>query len=98
MYVIDAHSFIECINHGAVIGRVVSTMGNVPFAISRIYNTESEMSTNLFDYVKRNPLKEHYMKRIAMTEHKICELSTGLKLFNTLAEFQNDPIFNITSN
>lgn len=98
VYVIDAHSFIEYINHGAVLSRVVSTMGNMPFAMSRIYKTEMEMSANLFDYVMRNPLKEHYMKRIAMTEHKICELAAGIKVYNTLPEFQNDPRFNITAN
>ncbi len=73
-------------------------MSNMPFAMSRIYKTESEMSANLYDYVKRNPLKKHYMKRIAMTEHKICELATGITVYNTLAEFQNDQRFNITSN
>lgn len=70
IYVIDSHSLIAYLRTGSVALRQMDAYNSLVSG-KFLYTTETEMSSNFFDYCKHNPVKEYLMPHIQMVEYPL---------------------------
>lgn len=97
IYVIDSHSFLAYMQGGYITMRQLDMNEDPIIAARRFYQNEDQYSDNFEAYLKKNPIKEIFKKRILIRDLPLMPDSADTyKVVCKSAEVINDPQFNIS--
>lgn len=94
IFVIDHYSFLSYMHAGMMSIRMLSR-DNTPVGMTRFYTDETTFSSNFYQYLIHNPLKDILMKQISIEDNIVLPNSGHWKCVCKSAVVNNSPEFNI---
>ena len=98
VYVIDSHSFLAYMKCGIMTMRQLTlTHADPIIGVQKFYYNENQFSDNFYEYLRNNPIKNEFFKRIYIHDLPIADLGDSWRCVSKSAQIRTNPEFNITN-
>lgn len=65
--------------------------------VQKFYYNENQFSDNFYEYLRNNPIKNEFLKRIYIHDLPIADLGDSWRCVSKSAQIRTNPEFNITN-
>lgn len=96
VYVIDSHSLLAYLKGGVMTIRELGQDGNHILAANKLYHNESQYCNNFESFLKDNPIKNEFKKRLYIHDLPLMTNETW-KVIAKCAQLNTDPQFDISN-